>query len=149
MDQIEESYRRFVEDLVTDPNRMVFTFFHNAEYEGITFSMERKLTKDRMKRERIDIVLEDRRVDGAVDGKVDRLRIYVCPWETYQEKTFQLIEPDSNNANWDTVQPFYDHLIKVYHDWKGEEDRQWSHWSVRFIDYFGPRSFIPRESSFT
>ena len=64
MDQIEESYRRFVEDLVTDPNRMVFTFFHNAEYEGITFSMERKLTKDRMKRERIDIVLEDRRVDG-------------------------------------------------------------------------------------
>lgn len=153
-DQIEEPYRPFVDDLLADPKRMVFTFYHNAEYdgvqyEGITFSMGRKRPEDRSKRDRIDIVLEDRRVDGAVDGTIDRIRIYVCPWETYQEKKFQLIEPDSDNACWEAAQPFYDHLVKHYHQWKGDDDRQWSHWSVRFIDYFGPRSFIPRESSFT
>ena len=154
MDQIDEPYRSFVKDLVSDPDRMVFTFYHNAEYdgvqyEGITFSMGRKRRDDRTKRDRIDIVLEDRRVNGAVDGKIDRVRIYVCPWETYQEKVYQPIEMESDNPSWDTAQPFYDHLVKYYHGWKGEDDRQWSHWSVRFIDYFGPRSFIPKESSFT
>lgn len=83
MDQIDEPYRSFVKDLVSDPDRMVFTFYHNAEYdgvqyEGITFSMGRKRRDDRTKRDRIDIVLEDRRVNGAVDGKIDRVRIYVC-----------------------------------------------------------------------
>jgi hypothetical protein len=133
---------------------MVFTFYHNSEYdgvqyEGVTFSIGRKRPDDRTKRDRIDIVLEDKRVDGSVDGIVDRLRIYVCPWETYQTKKFQLLEPKPDTANWSTVQPLYDHLVNHYHQWKSDDNRQWSHWSVRYIDYFGPRSFIPQGSSFT
>jgi hypothetical protein len=154
MDQIDEQNHAFVKDLLHDPTRMVFTFYHNAEYdgvqyEGVTFSIGRKRPDDRTKRDRIDIVLEDKRVDGSVDGKLDRVRIYICPWETYQNKNFQLIEADTSNSQWESSQPLYDHLVDYYHRWKSEEDRQWSHWSVRYIDYFGPRSFIPKESSFT
>ena len=151
---IDAEYRDFVQDLLADPSLMVFTFYHNAEYdgvqyEGVTFSLGRKRPDDRTKRDRIDIVLEDRRVDGAVNGQVDRLRIYVCPWETYQDKQFQLIDIEEDHVQWDSVQPLYDHLVNHYHLWKADDNRQWSHWSVRYIDYFGARSFIPQESSFT
>ncbi|MFP6584856.1 MAG: hypothetical protein VCD00_20145, partial [Candidatus Hydrogenedentota bacterium] len=97
------------------------------------------------KRDRVDIVLEDRRVDGAVDGKIDRRRIYVCPWETYEAREFHLTEREDDLED---AQALYSHLLDYYHQWKSDEDRQWSHWSVRYIDYFGARSFIPQGSSF-
>lgn len=154
MEVVDPEHREFVAELLNDPLLMVFTFYHNAEYEGeqyegVTFSLGRKCVDDRTKRDRIDIILEDKRVDGKVDGVVDRLRVYVCPWQTYQEKDFQLIEAEAAHPQWTSVPPLYDHLVEHYHQWKSDEERQWSHWSVRYIDYFGPRSFIPKESSFT
>jgi hypothetical protein len=151
---LEGKYADFIEDLLADPKRMVFTFYHNADYdgdqyEGVTFSFGRKVVDDRTKRDRVDIVLEDRRVDGSVDSKVDRLRVYVCPWATYEAKEFHLHEeaPVGGGENSPT-QALYDHLVDYYDQWKTDDERLWSHWSVRYIDYFGGRSFIPKGSSF-
>lgn len=151
---LEDSHAAFVEDLLGDPNRMVFTFYHNADYdgdqyEGITLSFGRKVVEDRTKRDRVDIILEDRRVDGAVDGAVDRLRIYLCPWATYENKDFHLHEeapPEGGERS--SAQALYNHLTEYYDRWKTDDERLWSHWSVRYIDYFGARSFIPQGSSF-
>lgn len=149
-------YRSFIDELLSDPTRMCFTFYHNndseaGQFEGLTLSLGRRVPDDKTKRDRLDIILEDRRVDGRVDGKVDRLRVYVCPWESYgPERGFHLIEEtefeESQNAQ---LQELYAYCVRKYHDWKTDEARQWSHWSVRFIDYFGPRKFIPVGTSFS
>jgi hypothetical protein len=149
-------YRNFVSDLLNDPERMAFTFYHNnstesgTQYEGLTLSLGRRVAADRTKRDRLDIVIEDKREGGRVDGAVDRLRIYVCPWETYQEgRTFHLAERTGlNPEEFALAQVLYESCIAKYHEWKADESRQWSHWSVRYIDYFGPRSFIPQGSAF-
>ena len=149
-------YRDFVAALLNDPARMAFTFYHNnttedgRQYEGLTVSIGRKVPGDLTKRDRLDIILEDQRVDGAVDGQVDRLRIYVCPWATYGlDRKFQLCERHSfTPEEHGFVQGSYRQCVDHYNQWKAEESRQWSHWSVRYIDYFGPRGFIPQGSSF-
>ena len=155
LESVPEPYQAFVDDLFKDPARMAFTFYHNndsdeKQFEGLTMSFGRKVAGDKTKRDRLDIILEDNREDGTVDGVVDRLRIYVCPWQTYQEKKFHLIELNSLDPTQQRIaQDLYKRCVDHYHQWKGEEERQWSHWSVRFIEYFGPRSFIPKGSSFT
>ncbi len=151
-----ESYRSFVADLLCDPSRMAFTFYHNhsapegRQYEGLTISLGRRVPDDSSKRDRLDIVLEDERVDGAVDGRVDRLRIYVCPWATYgEDRTFYAWDQCSfSRAEVGLVEACYRECVSRYDSWKSDESRQWSHWSVRYIDYFGPREFIPQGSSF-
>ena len=149
-------YRDFVSDLLSDPARMAFTFYHNnttedgRQYEGLTISIGRKVPGDLTKRDRLDIILEDERVDGAVDGRIDRLRIYICPWATYgADRKYHLCERNSfTPAERDLTQAGYQQSVSCYNQWKTEESRQWSHWSVRYIDYFGPREFIPQGSSF-
>lgn len=145
----------YVDEFFADPALMAFTFYHNLDagdkqYEGLTLSLGRKLVEDRTKRDRVDIILEDLRVDGRVDGYVDRVRVYVCPWETYKDKNFFLHEDrDLQGQKKELAQELYAHAIEYYHLWKADEGRQWSHWSTRYIDYFGPRTFIPKGSSFT
>ncbi len=154
--EIPPDYRDFVKDLQADPLRMAFTFYHNnwsenEQYEGLTISMGRKLPDDRTKRDRIDMILEDRRVDGKVDGKVDRIRIYICPWDRYKnDKAHFLYESkDLGEREFDIAQALYGTCLEKYQAWKDIEERQWSHWSVKYIDYFGPRVFIPQGTSFS
>jgi hypothetical protein len=152
----ESVYRDFVADLLNDPSRMAFTFYHNnstedgRQYEGLTVSIGRKVPGDLTKRDRLDLILEDQRVGGAVDGRVDRLRLYVCPWGTYGlDRRFHLCERNAfTPEELGVVQATYQQCVRHYNQWKTEESRQWSHWSVRYIDYFGPRGFIPQGSSF-
>lgn len=149
-------YRDFVADLWNDPERMSFTFYHNnttergTQYEGLTLSLGRRVSEDKTKRDRLDIVLEDERAFGRVDGVVDRIRIYVCPWETYRDgRNLHLTEcTDLAGDALTLAQDLYAACVGKYHLWKNDASRQWSHWSVRYIDYFGPRSFIPQGSSF-
>jgi hypothetical protein len=149
-------YREFVAELLNDPARMSFTFYHNnttengRQFEGLTISIGRKVPSDKTKRDRLDIVLEDERDNGRVDGMVDRIRVYVCPWSTYgRDKSFHLCERSDMGADeLRLAQKFYQHCVGAYNQWKSDESRQWSHWSVRYIDYFGPRDFIPQGSSF-
>ena len=153
--KMEEPYGSFIDDLLEDPSCMVFTFYHNHQseddqFEGLTLSFGRKVKLDTTKRDRLDIVLEDRRVNGAVDRDVNRVRVYICPWERYENKEFHLSEAATlSPVQYEAAQTLYEHAVTYYHQWKGEENRQWSHWSTRYIDYFGPREFIPQGSSFT
>ncbi len=149
-------YQAFASDLLADPTLIVFTFFHNhataeAQHEGLTLSFGRAIPGDPGKQDRLDVILEDRRIDGQVDGQVDRFRIYVCPWSEYQNNHthFALELQDFTMDTFAPAQALYENCVRHYHLWKGEESRQWSHWSARYIDYFGPRSFIPAGSSFS
>lgn len=151
-----ESMRRFALELLSDPSCMGFTFYHNSDrggqqHEGFTLSFGRKVPGDRSKRDRLDIILEDLRIDGEVDQLVDRIRIYLCPWEHYQDnKQHHLIAiEDIPPSEQESAQFLYKNCIDHYHIWKKEEAREWTHWSARFIDYFGPRSFIPQRTSFS
>ncbi|MEM9158311.1 MAG: hypothetical protein AAGB46_04620 [Verrucomicrobiota bacterium] len=148
--------RDFAEDLLSDTACLGFVFYHNSDkedgqHEGLTLSFGRKVPEDKTKRDRIDLILEDLRLDGKVDRLVDRIRIYVCPWEDYQNekrhylKTIDDIAPNDQEA----AQHLYQHCTDYYHNWKDEESRQWDHWSSRYISYFGPRSFIPVGTSFS
>jgi hypothetical protein len=150
------SYQAFAAELLADPALMVFTFYHNhdsaeGQYEGLTLSFGRKVPGDRTKRDRMDLILEDRRVNGRVDGQIDRVRLYLCPWSEYQNNKNHFVvekqglETDPSGP----AQVLYQSCIRHYHAWKGDEARQWSHWSARYIDYFGPRTFIPVGSSFS
>jgi hypothetical protein len=150
------SSQAFVEELLADPKRMVFTFYHNhddasGQFEGLTISIGRRCAEDRTKRDRLDIILEDRRVDGRVDGLVDRLRIYVCPWNEYKNgRKHLLVETaELQGEGRALTQELFRTSVKKYHQWKTEESRQWTHWSARYIDYFGSRSFIPTGTSFS
>ncbi len=152
----QQEYRDFVEDLFRDPKLMAFTFYHNncspkGDYEGLTLSLGRKIAEDRTKRDRIDILLENRRIDGAVDGRVDRIRLYVNPWEKYQHDDILFIERTvhAEPEQFLNFQNAYALSVQKYHLWKKDPTRQWEHWSVRYIEYFGSRSFIPQGSSFT
>lgn len=150
-------YREFARSLLADPTRMTFTFHHNnttdggTQYEGFTLSLGRTVPTDKTKRDRLDIIVEDERRDGRVDGVVDRIRIYACPWETYgQDRSFHLVERvDVIADDLDLAQNLFRFGVERYHHDKADESRQWNHWSVRYIDYFGPRDFIPEGSSFT
>ena len=149
-------YREFALELLADPKRMAFTFYHNhdsgdAQFEGLTVCIGRRVPDDATKRDRLDVILEDRRTDGEVDGTVDRLRIYLCPWAQYRnEKAHFLYETSELTGDeLDGTQALYKHCVEKYHQWKDPEARQWNHWSARYIDYFGPRSFIPVGTSFS
>ncbi len=153
---VSDAYAAFARELLADPKRMSFTFYHNRQegdrqYEGLTLSIGRKVEADPSKRDRLDLILEDLRVDGRVDGKVDRLRLYICPWIGFAPPSFKhhLTDFDGIPAHLETnTQELYHEAVRFYHQWKNEPARQWSHWSANYIDYFGPRSFIPIGTSF-
>lgn len=153
---VPEDYSGFVRELLADPDCMSFVFYHNhddesGQYEGLTLSFGRRNAEDKTKRDRFDIILEDLRLDGRVDGEVDKLRCYICPWNRFQDKRqhhlLQRSEFDELEAA--SVRELYNCAVRHYHLWKSEEERQWSHWSQQYIDYFGPRNFIPVGTSFS
>ncbi|MDQ8204190.1 hypothetical protein [Pelagicoccus sp. SDUM812003] len=152
--KLPDEYQLFVDDLWCDPNLKAFTFYHNnkdewGEFEGLSLSLGRKVAHDPSKRDRIDLILEDKRVDGAVDGSIERVRLYVNPWLTYQNREYKLIEQGGPFEPVDEgYQDFYQESCRRYDRWKTDKSRQWSHWSANYIEYFGPRCFIPKGSSF-
>ena len=149
------AYQAFAAELLIDPSLMAFTFYHNrqtdgAQYEGLTLSLGRKVTGDPSKRDRLDLILEDQRDGGRVDGTVDLLRLYVCPWSEYQDgRRHHLLEArELSTEDRADVQALYENCVAAYHIWKNDDRRQWSHWSANYIDYFGSRSFIPIGTAF-
>lgn len=151
--RVPAPYAAFASGLLEDPGLMAFAFYHNrsgedGEYEGFTLSLGRRCREDRSKRDRLDFVLEDLRIGGVVDGAADGARIYVNPWEMYRSGEFHVerIAPGSGAG----VQSarLYRTGVECYRQWKDEPSRQWEHWSARYIDYFGPRGFIPPGTSF-
>jgi hypothetical protein len=150
--ELPPEYSEFISSVFRDPQRMAFTFYHNnriadREYEGLTLSLGRKVPEDKTKRDRLDVILEDLRVNGSVDGRIDRVRFILNPWNRFQKDEMFLKE--WKEAPPEPCQNLYAEAIRHYHEWKEMPSRQWEHWSIRYIDYFGSRGFIPKGSSFT
>jgi len=149
-----QPYQKFMENLFKDPKLMCFTFYHNntykEQYEGLTISFGRIVTEDTSKRDRLDIIFEDKREkDGGVDGKIDQMRLYINPFEKFKEDEMGYRKFSKNDtAAMEKGQQLFNDALKKYNLWKNESRRQWQHWSIKYIDYFGPRKFIPLESSF-
>ena len=76
---------------------------------------------------------------------------YLCPWSSYgRDRIFHLFEQtDLAAEDLRRAQTLYLKGLEHYHAGKSDERQQWSHWSVHYIDYFGPRKFIPVGRSFT
>jgi hypothetical protein len=152
--QIGENYLNFAREFLSDPNLMAFVFYHNRQqgldwYEGVTLSFGRRVPSDRNKRDRIDLILEDKRENGKVDNLPDRIRIIVNPFSNWLKDEVSLSEfahREEAGTVWDGL---FNESVKLYGTWKDEPDRQWEHWAIRYIDYFGPRGSIPVGSSFT
>jgi hypothetical protein len=149
-------YQSFARGLLADPALMAFTFYHNhdgggAQHEGLTLSFGRRIEGEASRRDRLDLILEDRRQCGRVDGRIDRIRFFICPWTEYQNRkdhySLEMTEIDPTTLG--LAQELYQSCVAHYHAWKCDEGRQWSHWSARYIEYFGPRAFIPVGTSFS
>lgn len=154
-DRIPEHERDFVRELLQDPECMAFVFYHHddhesGQYEGLTFSFGRRHGVDKSKRDRLDIVIEDRLVGNRVDGEVDRLRFYICPWDRYQNgrRLFMLEQTSFDVREDEALCHLYQHAVWHYHEWKHDDRRRWNHWSQQYIDYFGKRQLIPAATSF-
>jgi hypothetical protein len=150
------AYRDFVVELLQDPSLVALTFYHNREddgrqYEGLTLSLGRVVPKEPSKRDRVDIVLEDEREHGSVDGLVDTVRVYVCPWFTYgHNRNYHLSEGFAARGDaFRVVQEVYQRCISRFHSCKHPADLNGTHWSHRYVEHFGPRQFVPQGSSFT
>lgn len=153
---IPDYWFTFANELLADPAGMSFVFYHNHEqaavqHEGLTLSFGRRCEGDRSKRDRVDLILEDRRNAGRVDGLVDRLRVHICPWSRYRRdrEHFALALNRFNPGESGAILPLYREAVRHYHLWKDQEERQWRHWSQQYIDYFGARTFIPVGTSFS
>jgi hypothetical protein len=147
-------YRDFVLELMNDPNLMTFVFCHNHRrdgdlHEGLTLSLGRRVANDTSKRDRIDIILEDRKGDSGVDGFVDRVRIYVNPWFDHRyDRMFTSQFTTESRALPQIWQKLYEAGLGIYARLKEAPENQFEHWSIRYIDYFGPRDLIPPGSRF-
>jgi hypothetical protein len=156
LQQVEEPYNSFARQLLDDPEAMTFSFYHNGgqehgaaeQHEGVTIGLGRRVADEPRKRDRLDLILEDRREGDSVDGVIDRVRLYVCPWSEYREKRFVTVEEKGRFESGD-VEVAYRAATEAYNHWKTVEDRQFLHWSARYINYFGRRTFIPKGSAFT
>jgi hypothetical protein len=154
--EMPASYRDFAKSVWNDPLRMAFTFYHNnveggKEYEGLTLSIGRKVPGDRTKRDRIDIILEDLRVDGSVDNILDRVRIIVNPfdkWSLGEKWQLEIVSEQFQGQIGASLNSIYDLALEFYRRYRDEPERQWNHWAFRYIEYFGPRKFIPINSAF-
>jgi hypothetical protein len=151
---VSSEYQSLIPSLLKDPKLMAFTFYHNREengqqYEGFTLSLGRIVDTDKTKRDRVDLILEDKRVDGTVDGILDSVRIYINPWSMHSQGKYHSIETLEPADIHMESQNIFDDGVQKYQQWKEDPKRQWEHWSIQFIEYFGPRTFIPKGTAFT
>lgn len=150
----EMKYQSFLQELLADSQKMGFVFYHNitdedgSEYEGLTISFGRKVSTDKTRRDRVDIILEDKRENGKVDQKIDRIRVYINPLEPFMQEEEMLVKTLTASESLTPYQDLYNESVKLYHEWKEDDERLWFHWAIRYIDYFGARSFIPENTCF-
>ena len=150
----DENNEDFIRDLINDRRTQGFLFYHDnifhlekLNYEGVTISLGRMHSKGSRYRDRIDIILESNIFDSKSSQKPDRIRIYIDPYLNTNKVPLPLYLNISDIKN---IQQFYnlhDITIKKFHLWKNTE-REWFHWSQKFIRYFGERKNIPINTLF-
>lgn len=138
----------FVDELLADPELMGFIFVHEYRadgrlFEGATLSLGRK--RERRYRDRFDLILESEVTDGDSRG-LSRIRLYIDPYVAgVREPLYTAVAEPPAGAE---AQSLFARLSEISWEWEGLGDKVWDHWTSAYIDYFGPRQFILRESFF-
>jgi hypothetical protein len=150
----DENYEDFIRDLLNDRRTQGFLFYHDnlfvlekLNFEGITISLGRMYSKGSRYRDRIDIIMESNIFDSISSQKSDRIRVYIDPYLSTNKFPLPLYINHSEIKN---IQQFYNlHglIIEKYHLWRNSE-REWFHWSQKYIRYFGERKNIPINTLF-
>lgn len=147
--QMPEEARSFTEDLLNDSDHLMgFIFCHeysqNGEhFEGATLSFGRVYEK--RYRDRIDIIMEAKVVDGVSQGYT-RTRVYIDPYrEGAKEPLWQANLGATELA---TGESLFALLSSVSWDWAEVPAHHWDHWTSAYIDYFGDRQWPMTKSHF-
>ena len=137
----------FITELTGDANLMGFIFCHEYQkdgrrWEGATLSLGRK--NNRRYRDRFDVIVESEIIDGISVG-LSRIRFYVDP---YSGKPGPPLWQTDMKPVSETAIQLFSHLSEASWTWAAQAERNWDHWTSRYIDYFGPRQFDLPQSYF-
>lgn len=136
-------------EILADPGLMGFLFVQDyddgdTQKEVLTLSLGRKYKANRRYRDRVDFLFESKILQGNSQG-LTSFKIYVDPfdplrlteplWHTYLDAPLSA-----------TVHKSFEKLVSYYQVIKQDESRWWKHWTQDYIDYFGPRKKIIRNS---
>ncbi|MDH4274016.1 MAG: hypothetical protein OEW08_03145 [Gammaproteobacteria bacterium] len=148
-DSVSEEAREFAHDLLTDTQHLMgFVFVHEItenklRYEGATLSLGR--INGRRYRDRLDIIVESR-IENEESLGLSRVRIFIDP---YRRETKDILWEGVINSDWNAAAyALFDSLSKVSLAWAEDTQRWWQHWTVAYIDYFGPRQWRLTKSLF-
>lgn len=132
----------FVAELCADPNLMFFVFFHDLRegeqyFEGVTFSLGRRVPTSTRHRDRFDLILDVGVEAGAASG-LSRVRAYVDPFrQPIAERPATALTTAEPPAECSQLLNAASRLFAAH---QHDQDRLWSHWSHKYIDYFGARA---------
>jgi len=146
--QVPTQARPFIQSLRQEDNIMAFLFFSEYQeqgqyYESVTLSLGRKVKDQARFRDRLDLVFDARIRNNQVQ-KLDRLRIYIDPFQTDQKEPLWQLKIE---GGWPVhVQETFAHLCELSWTWEEKTEKHWQHWTSQYIDYFGTRSFDLDES---
>jgi len=148
---IPQAAQEFVDDLLSSGNQLmgyVFMFEYNDKgqlYEGAVLSYGRICGTNRRFRDRLDIIVESPVVKGISKG-LARIRVYADPYRDHERSPLW----QSVNEQPQSLASFrlFNQLAESSWQWAGDKSRLWDHWIVDYIDYFGPRSGLVKQSFF-
>ena len=131
----------FVEDLLIDPKLMSFMFFHDVEeddrnFEGVTLSFGRRTGRRNRFRDRLDVILEAEVVQGVSQGFA-RFRVFIDPYDGGGKRT-EIIKRDALFAS-EEARELFIMAEEFYRVWRDVPERQWTHWTQEYVEYFGAR----------
>jgi hypothetical protein len=138
----------FVHDLLQDSRLMGFVFVHENEdeegrFEGATLSLGRKVQGSTRHRDRVDLVIESR--ISPRPSEIDRFRVFVDPFRGPGEPLWSWSHHGEMPMG---VESLLDGLADASWSWADDPTRVWSHWSTKYIEYFGPRRWALPTSRF-
>ncbi|BBH52015.1 hypothetical protein [Fluviispira sanaruensis] len=142
----------FIRDILHDTRAQGFLFYHDRievdkAYEGVTLSFGRLSSLNNRYRDRIDIIFESQLINSTSTRNLDLIKIYIDPYSG-DTNLPQVIKLDKSfKKTYGLLKNLYALLTYKYYSWQFSE-REWYHWSQKFVPYFGERKFVPYNSLF-
>ncbi|MDH5547185.1 MAG: hypothetical protein OEZ43_16480 [Gammaproteobacteria bacterium] len=140
---IPEEVISVVHELLLDQNHLMGFLFvqeitdsDGSSFEALTISLGR--VQQKRYRDRLDIILESPVVDNKSTG-LQRIRVFVDPYDEGRKEPLWTFE--SNAIHSKHTQHTFEALSAVTWAWANKRERVWSHWTSRYIDYFGERQW--------
>ncbi len=147
--QAPDEVLAFTHELQHDPAWMGFIFYAEVMqdghlFEAVTLSLGRRAEANPRQRDRLDLRW-DIPLQADVDGVGPMFHIWVDPLrEEDTAPLWQLTEhglPEAGKA-------LFGQLAEVSWQWHDQPERLWTHWTSRYIDYFGERRYRPAQCCF-